>query len=226
MTSRCHWMPFYPCDYLGDTLNLTTLEHGAYILLIMHYWQKGGLPDDEREFATICRLPAYRWTRMRDKISRLFHDGWKHKRIDEELAKAGALREKRAEAGRAGADRTNARYRSAPQKRATNGANPLKNNDANSAFADTSTVTPIRDKDISHRRAQAREGASRREREGFRYAEKPMNASQQMVVLMDQILEKSREQRSNGDDSKASFHSVCLIGNGNPHAAGGLFHRS
>jgi uncharacterized protein YdaU (DUF1376 family) len=160
MTSRCHWMPFYPCDYLADTGHLSTLEHGAYLLLIMHYWQKGSLPDDEKEFATICRLPPYRWHRMRDKISRLFHDGWKHKRIEEELAKAQALREKRSDAGKAGAQQTNARYYSAPQKRANNGFNPLKNNDAVSAFADTSTVTFSRDNNISPKRAQAREAAS------------------------------------------------------------------
>jgi uncharacterized protein YdaU (DUF1376 family) len=133
MTSRCHWMPFYPCDYLGDTGHLSTLEHGAYLLLIMHYWMKGGLPDDEAQLARICRLQPYRWRRMRDTMAGLFQDGWKHKRIDGELAKAEAKREARSEAAK--------RTVRALQKRANNEANSLKNNEAQQANATTVTAT-------------------------------------------------------------------------------------
>ncbi len=96
------WMPFYVDRYLGDTTNLNTLEHGAYLLLILSYWRQGGLPDDDEELAAICRLSMPDWQKARRRLSKFFHDGWKHKRIDEEIRKAGERYEKRAAAGKAG----------------------------------------------------------------------------------------------------------------------------
>ena len=96
------WMPLYISDYRGDTARLTTVEHGAYLLLIMEYWNKGGLPDDDAELAYIVGLPEPEWLGIKAHIKRFFHDGWRHKRIDDELAKAEAAYEKRANAGRQG----------------------------------------------------------------------------------------------------------------------------
>jgi uncharacterized protein YdaU (DUF1376 family) len=101
-----HWMPLYVGDYLADTRRLSTLEHGAYLLLIMEYWQHGGLPSDEAEIADIAGLSAEQWEAARPRLSRLFKDGWRHKRIDEELLKAAEISERRkASAGRRWAKR-------------------------------------------------------------------------------------------------------------------------
>jgi uncharacterized protein YdaU (DUF1376 family) len=96
------WMPLYVSDYLGDTRRLTTLEHGAYLLLIMEYWQHGGLPTDEAELADIAGLQPEEWERVRPRISRLFQDGWRHKRVDAELAKAAEISDRRKASGQAG----------------------------------------------------------------------------------------------------------------------------
>jgi uncharacterized protein YdaU (DUF1376 family) len=91
-------MSFYPADYLADTSHLRTVEHGAYFLLILHYWRTGGLPDDDDALARIVRATKVEWRRIRPVIQSFFHDGWKHKRIDHELAEAMRI----SEAGRRG----------------------------------------------------------------------------------------------------------------------------
>jgi uncharacterized protein YdaU (DUF1376 family) len=96
------WMPLYVGDYLGDTGHHTTTQHGAYLLLMMHYWRKGELPDDDRQLSKIAKLPLKTWCEYRATLQDFFYDGWKHKRIDAELAKMMRVSEKRAIAGQKG----------------------------------------------------------------------------------------------------------------------------
>jgi uncharacterized protein YdaU (DUF1376 family) len=63
------WMPLYVGDYLGDTGHLTTTQHGAYLLLMMHYWRKGELPDDDKQLSKITKLPLKVWTEYRETIA-------------------------------------------------------------------------------------------------------------------------------------------------------------
>ncbi|WP_235936087.1 YdaU family protein [Devosia aurantiaca] len=91
-------MPLHIENYLADTGHLTAAEHGAYLMLIMHYWREGSLPDDERIIARISRLTASQWAGSRPILAALFREGWKHKRIDEELSKADDIIEKRRNA--------------------------------------------------------------------------------------------------------------------------------
>ena len=96
------WMPLYVGDYLADTGHLTTTQHGAYLLLMMHYWRKGELPDDDRQLSKITKLPLKTWCDYRSTLQDFFHEGWKHKRIDAELARMVRVSEKRAIAGQKG----------------------------------------------------------------------------------------------------------------------------
>lgn len=95
-------MPFFPTDYLADTVDLTTLEHGAYFLLILHYWREEGLPNDDRKLARIARMSERDWTKARDTLRRFFMPDWRHGRIEAELIKAKASYERRAAAGKRG----------------------------------------------------------------------------------------------------------------------------
>ena len=71
------WMPLNIADYLADTAHLGPAEHGAYLLLIMHYWQHGGLPDDDRRLARIARMTEEEWAGVRDTIAGFFSaDAW------------------------------------------------------------------------------------------------------------------------------------------------------
>ncbi len=50
------WYPFYVGDYARKTAHLSMLEHGAYRLLLDHYYATGEpLPDDNVKLFRICR---------------------------------------------------------------------------------------------------------------------------------------------------------------------------
>jgi uncharacterized protein YdaU (DUF1376 family) len=87
--SAAPYMRLYVGDYLADTTHLSTLEHGAYLLLIMAYWRNDGpLPDDDRKLSRLAGMSPREWSRMRPTIADLFQvtaGQWRHKRIDAEL---------------------------------------------------------------------------------------------------------------------------------------------
>ena len=94
------WMPMYWGDYLKDTIGFSLAEHGAYLLTIAAYWNKGG-PLTEAEAISIAG-------ELTPKIKPFFQvsDGlWRHKRIDEELVKARELHAQRVKAGKLAAAR-------------------------------------------------------------------------------------------------------------------------
>lgn len=92
-------MPLYPADYLGDTEHLSAAESGAYLHLLMHYWQRAGLPDDDARLARIAKMDPQEWQRARPIVAEFFtFPGWKHGRVEEELAKAADISSKRRSA--------------------------------------------------------------------------------------------------------------------------------
>lgn len=92
-------MPIHIGDYQRDTGHLRAAEHGAYLLLLFHYWSTGGLPQDDRHLSTIARMSSAEWKRARPVIERFFKPGWKHPRVDYDLEKAAKISEAAKEAG-------------------------------------------------------------------------------------------------------------------------------
>lgn len=97
------WMPLYIGDYLADTGHLSAAEHGAYLLLIMHYWRNGSIPTAIEQQARVVRMTPADWAVMRETIASFFDADWKHGRIEHELTRARDKMDKRSRAGKAGA---------------------------------------------------------------------------------------------------------------------------
>lgn len=125
MSNRA-WMPLHIETYMADTLHLSATEHGAYLLLIMRYWKDGGLPGDEGMIRRYARMSVEQWSESRDVLISFFHDGWKHSRIDAELAKADEIIEKRraAAGARHSRSKSNAHAQQVQSKSTDTGALP------------------------------------------------------------------------------------------------------
>ena len=82
----------YTGDYLRDTMHLTTRQHGAYTLLLMHYYgTMKPLPPSQDTLRTIARLSDKDWKVDGPVVLAFFNlegDGWHQKRADKEIASA------------------------------------------------------------------------------------------------------------------------------------------
>lgn len=109
------FMQLYIADYLGDTLHLTTEQHGAYLLLLMAMWRQGGrLPNDPKILAQITRTRHGRWQKIAGQIMPFFvEDGlWiTHKRLAREYEKAVSVSQSRKSNGKRGGDAKSLRYK-------------------------------------------------------------------------------------------------------------------
>lgn len=102
------FMPFFVGDYQKDTTDLTTEEHGAYFLLLLDLWNRGGyLPGDATRVARIARVGDDRWPSVWGTIGRFFTDAGDgrltQKRLLVEFNKAKEKRRAASESGKKGA---------------------------------------------------------------------------------------------------------------------------
>lgn len=100
------WMPFYVTDYLGDTMHLSTVQHGAYLLLLLACWKAGGsLPDDDAQLSAITRMPMADWRKSAVVLRSFFNAAegrLEHGRVMKELLRAKELSDKRVAVGKLG----------------------------------------------------------------------------------------------------------------------------
>ena len=100
------YMNFYVGDYLADTMHLSTLEHGAYLLLIMHYWRTGK-PIDISHIPSICGLTKRQFNNIKNTLLAFFFvdelGKVRHHRIEVELNEAKQKVNQRKAAGKASA---------------------------------------------------------------------------------------------------------------------------
>lgn len=62
----------YWSDYFGDTMHLTTEQHGAYLLLLGAYWLRGGpLPADDAYLKQVTRA-GKRWGHIKPVVLAFF----------------------------------------------------------------------------------------------------------------------------------------------------------
>jgi len=67
-------LPLWTDAYLGDTTHLTTLEHGAYLLLLIAAWRSPEcrLPNDDKRLARYAKLGPGQWRRIKDVVMEFF----------------------------------------------------------------------------------------------------------------------------------------------------------
>lgn len=115
------WMPIYWSDYLADTGHLNAAEHGAYLLLIGHYWTTGkALVDNDKQLSRIARMTVREWQHSREVIMEFFQVSnglWRHGRVEAELVKAAEKYARRAKAGaKGGSSNAKAMLKQTPTK--------------------------------------------------------------------------------------------------------------
>lgn len=104
-----NYVELYPGDYMRDTADLSLVEHGAYLLLLLHYYStETAIPSDNPTLFRIARAMSDDEKAAVSKVAERFFpvmssDGLRHNvRADEEIAKARARIDSARENGKRG----------------------------------------------------------------------------------------------------------------------------
>jgi uncharacterized protein YdaU (DUF1376 family) len=101
------YVQLYVADYLADTAHLTAAQHGAYLLLIFNYWQRGKpLNNSNERLTNVARMTSEEWADAKPILSEFFEidgDEWVHARIERDLEAVNSKSGRASEAGKASA---------------------------------------------------------------------------------------------------------------------------
>ncbi len=95
------WFPFYGGDFGRDTAHLDAEEVGAYLLLLIHQWSKGSIPD---ELKRLVRITKSSESVAVDVVAEFFPAGI-NARLERERARSIEKRQKLSDASRVRWDR-------------------------------------------------------------------------------------------------------------------------
>lgn len=93
-------LPLFTDAYLGDTRHLTTLQHGAYLLMLIVAWRSPdcSLPNDDAYLARITGLDKRTWNANKDTLLAFWKLGpeqkWEQGRLKDERNFVEQLRNK------------------------------------------------------------------------------------------------------------------------------------
>jgi len=138
-----HWHSRYHGDYMRKTRHLSLCEHGAYTVLLDHYYSTAApLPADEGSLFRLASAMLLPEQEAVQKVVQEFFvvgsDGMLHNvRADEEIAKQSEISQKRSQNGKKGADAKHKSHGKSGGKRGgKDGGKPVA-----SANTTTTTVT-------------------------------------------------------------------------------------
>lgn len=108
-------LPLFTDAYLGDTRHLSTIEHGAYLLLLIVAWRSKEtcLPDDDAKLAKYVGMTRGQWARISPTIREFFtanNGSLYQSRLTDEANRVRQVRDSQAAAGRASALKRNGRH--------------------------------------------------------------------------------------------------------------------
>lgn len=138
------YIQLYVADYLADAAHLNAAQHGAYLLLIFNYWQKGhALNNSNERLASVARMSNDEWEQNRAIVAEFFRidgDTWHHDRIDADLAAVADKSTKASRAGKASADNRAANVQQSFNERSTNAERTFNHTDTDTdTYTDTYT---------------------------------------------------------------------------------------
>ena len=115
MANDFPYFPFYPDDFSSDgkVEAMTTIEVGAYILLLCKAWKekpRGTLPNDDKVLARYARLDPHDWSAAKPRVLSCFRlspdeTRWHQKRMMVEARKITERANRLRESGKIGAER-------------------------------------------------------------------------------------------------------------------------
>ena len=98
-------LPLLTDRYLADTRHLSTLEHGAYLLLLMEAWRRSGcsLPDDDDLLARLSGLGPSEWQSIKPAVMAFWKldnrsGEWRQKTLSSQRDRVAKLVQKRRDA--------------------------------------------------------------------------------------------------------------------------------